>query len=59
MALSANPPLDSAPVDQTQVGNDVDALFKAGQGKSGTDEVGFGLAPARIGVHELIVLQLK
>jgi hypothetical protein len=39
MALSASRPLDTTPVDQAGVNNDVEALFKAGQGMSGTDEV--------------------
>lgn len=39
MALTANRPPDSVPVDKEAVAKDIDALFEAGQGKSGTDEV--------------------
>ncbi|KAF9461813.1 hypothetical protein BDZ94DRAFT_787321 [Collybia nuda] len=41
MALSANPPPDTAPVDQALVNVDVEELYKAGQGKAGTDEIKF------------------
>ncbi|KAF9062722.1 hypothetical protein BDP27DRAFT_1233202 [Rhodocollybia butyracea] len=41
MILSANPPPENAPVDPHQVENDVKALYKAGQGKIGTDEIAF------------------
>jgi len=41
MALKASPPPETAPVDQQQVMRDVDALYKAAQGKIGTDEIAF------------------
>ncbi|KAJ3750363.1 hypothetical protein DFH05DRAFT_1466998 [Lentinula detonsa] len=41
MILSANPPPDNVPVDFQQVENDVRTLYKAGQGKIGTDEITF------------------
>ncbi|KAF9058608.1 hypothetical protein BDP27DRAFT_1432480 [Rhodocollybia butyracea] len=41
MILSANPPLENGPVDPLQVESDVTALYKAGQGKLGTDEIAF------------------
>jgi hypothetical protein len=41
MALNASPPPDTAPINQQQVMQDVDALYRAGQGKIGTDEVRF------------------
>jgi hypothetical protein len=39
MALAASRIPDNAPVDQAQVTADVDALYKAGPGKLGTDEI--------------------
>ncbi|KIK69997.1 hypothetical protein GYMLUDRAFT_213006 [Collybiopsis luxurians FD-317 M1] len=41
MILSANPPPDNVPVDYGQVERDVKALYQAGQGKIGTDEIAF------------------
>ncbi|KAF5380744.1 hypothetical protein D9757_007147 [Collybiopsis confluens] len=41
MMLSANPPPDHAPLDYKQIESDVKALYKAGQGKIGTDEIAF------------------
>ncbi|KAJ4467255.1 hypothetical protein J3R30DRAFT_3718159 [Lentinula aciculospora] len=41
MLLSASLPPDNSPVDFQQVQNDVKALYKAGQGKIGTDEITF------------------
>ncbi|KAF5373475.1 hypothetical protein D9615_009466 [Tricholomella constricta] len=41
MALTANRPPDSMPVSQEAVTRDVEALYKAGQGKIGTDEMVF------------------
>ncbi|KAG6843301.1 hypothetical protein H0H93_001474, partial [Arthromyces matolae] len=38
MALSANRPPDTNPVDHAQVAKDVDALYHAGEAKFGTDE---------------------
>lgn len=39
IALTATPPPDNFPVDHSQVAADVDALYKAGQGTAGTDQV--------------------
>ena len=39
MALQSNPPPDWDPVDYQQVNKDVEALYRAGEGKLGTDEV--------------------
>lgn len=39
MILSSNRPPDNTPVDPGLVEADVKALYKAGQGKIGTDEV--------------------
>lgn len=39
MALTAARPPDNMPVNHEHVMHDVDALYKAGQGKIGTDEV--------------------
>ena len=57
MALSASPPPDTDPVDQQQVMQDVDALYKAGQGRIGTDEVCLG---PRVGIlsHWLVLVLL-
>jgi len=41
MILSSNTPPDNAPVDFQLVERDVHALYKAGQGKIGTDEITF------------------
>ncbi|KAG5651468.1 hypothetical protein H0H81_008553 [Sphagnurus paluster] len=41
MALNANPPPEWAPVDHAAVARDVEALYKAGEGKVGTDEMVF------------------
>ncbi|KAG6844158.1 hypothetical protein H0H87_009366 [Tephrocybe sp. NHM501043] len=42
MALSSDRPPDSTPVDHAQVSRDVDALYKAGEGRNfGTDEMVF------------------
>jgi len=39
MALGAHKPDDAIPVNYDLVDRDVDALYKAGQGKVGTDHV--------------------
>jgi hypothetical protein len=39
MALQSNPPPDWDPIDYQQVNKDVEALYRAGEGKLGTDEV--------------------
>lgn len=39
MMISSNPPPDNVAVNFQQVEHDVKALYKAGQGKIGTDEV--------------------
>jgi hypothetical protein len=44
MALNANRPLDSTPVNQAEVAQDVETLYRAGQAKVGTDEVWFSFA---------------
>ncbi len=44
MALAASRPPDHFPVNHQQVESDVQALYKAGTGKIGTDEVNL-LAP--------------
>ncbi|KAJ3900752.1 hypothetical protein F5879DRAFT_925190 [Lentinula edodes] len=41
MILSSNRPSDNSPVDPQLVEADVKALYKAGQGKIGTDEIAF------------------
>ncbi|KIK59347.1 hypothetical protein GYMLUDRAFT_44704 [Collybiopsis luxurians FD-317 M1] len=41
MVISSNRPPDSTPVDMGLVEADVKALYKAGQGKIGTDEIAF------------------
>ncbi|KAF8064858.1 hypothetical protein FPV67DRAFT_1500437 [Lyophyllum atratum] len=41
MALTANRPPDSTPVNHDAVVKDVDALYQAGQGKIGTDQMVF------------------
>jgi len=41
MALNANPPPDSVPVNPVDVEMDVDNLYKAAQGKAGTNEIAF------------------
>jgi len=41
MALGANKPDDAIPVNHANVDRDVEALYKAGQGKVGTDQVTF------------------
>ncbi|KAF8069861.1 hypothetical protein FPV67DRAFT_1485094 [Lyophyllum atratum] len=41
IALNAQRPHDDAPVDQAAVTRDIEAIFNAGQGKSGTDQMVF------------------
>lgn len=54
MIISSNPPPDNVAVNFQQVEHDVKALYKAGQGKIGTDEVNSILLNEKITSTNLI-----